>query len=162
MIGKCIWLTMKTYAIAVSVQNKKLYSIGTTTVSARVESVTVSKCSRMDTLPRQSVRIRQLVCGRQWVDRWDVGNYPIVRPKRGPHISGSRLSKKGEVMTALIREYSPRGIAYPIDIDEFVVHYNKSTKTVSADKETIMKYLFSLPISTVWSITITAILHRCT
>ncbi|NBQ68858.1 MAG: glycosyltransferase family 2 protein [Nitrosomonadaceae bacterium] len=58
--------------------------------------------------------------------------------------------KKGDVMTALIREHSPRGIAYPIDIDEFVVHYDKATKTVSADKETIMKYLYSLPISTVY------------
>ena len=58
--------------------------------------------------------------------------------------------KKGEVMTALIREHSPRGIAYPIDIDEFVVHYDKTTKTISADKETIMKYLYSLPISAVY------------
>lgn len=58
--------------------------------------------------------------------------------------------KKGDVMTALIREHSPRGIAYPIDIDEFVVHYDKATKKISADKETIMKYLYSLPISAVY------------
>lgn len=71
--------------------------------------------------------------------------------QKGVHIfQEADYRKKGEVMTALIREYSPRGIAYPIDIDEFVVHYDKTTKTVSADKETIMKYLFSLPLSTVY------------
>lgn len=58
--------------------------------------------------------------------------------------------KKGIVMTALIREYAPRGIAYPIDIDEFIVHFDKPTNTISADKRTILEYFYSLPSSAVY------------
>lgn len=49
---------------------------------------------------------------------------------------------KGHYMSALIRQYCQDApIAYPLDIDEFIVHYDKATHTISSDKDQIMAYL---------------------
>jgi len=58
--------------------------------------------------------------------------------------------QKGNIMTKLIREYCSNGIAYPIDIDEFIVLYDKPNNTISADKDTILHYFSSLPVRPVY------------
>ena len=55
-------------------------------------------------------------------------------------------SKKGEYMTMYYNKYcDPEDIAYPIDIDEFIVYYDKPNNTISVDKPTILHYLTNLP-----------------
>jgi hypothetical protein len=55
-------------------------------------------------------------------------------------------SLKGQYMTEFIEKYGKEDkIAYPIDIDEFVVLYNKVNNTISIDKEKIMNYIDNLP-----------------
>lgn len=54
--------------------------------------------------------------------------------------------KKGEYMTKLCNTYcDSEDIAYPIDIDEFVIFYDKYTKQISVDKNTIISYIKNLP-----------------
>jgi hypothetical protein len=53
---------------------------------------------------------------------------------------------KGEYMTNLINTHCHNNdIAYPIDIDEFIVYYDRSSKNVWADKSVITNYINQLP-----------------
>lgn len=81
------------------------------------------------------------------------GTWEIIQSfiQKGIHIfQEADYRKKGIIMTSLIREHSKRGIAYPLDIDEFIVYYDKSNRTISADKDTIMSYFYGLPPSIVY------------
>lgn len=57
--------------------------------------------------------------------------------------------QKGDIMTKLIREYSTE-IAYPIDIDEFIVYYDKPNNLILTDKDTILHYFSKLPVRPVY------------
>ena len=55
-------------------------------------------------------------------------------------------NKKGKYITQLIAEKCEiDDFAYPIDIDEFIVYYNKDNKNISVDKNEIISYFNSLP-----------------
>jgi len=60
--------------------------------------------------------------------------------------------KKGEYMTNLIRTHSKGNdtLAFPIDIDEFIVYHDKNSKEVVFDKELINNYMNNLPASRVY------------
>ncbi len=55
--------------------------------------------------------------------------------------------KKGEYMKNLINIYSYGGdcIAFPIDIDEFIIYYDRNDGVVSVDKHLINSYMHTLP-----------------
>lgn len=53
--------------------------------------------------------------------------------------------KKGEYMTNLINSAGNYDIAYPIDIDEFIVYYDKENNTISPDK--VNSYINSLQLN---------------
>jgi len=54
--------------------------------------------------------------------------------------------KKGEYMTWFYENVcDPDDIAYPIDIDEFIIFYDKYSKKISVDKHTIISYITNLP-----------------
>jgi hypothetical protein len=58
-------------------------------------------------------------------------------------------SKKGDYMRNLINNHCHNGeIAFPIDIDEFVVYYDNNV--VSVDKDLINNYINTLPICTIY------------
>ena len=54
-------------------------------------------------------------------------------------------SKKGNYMTHFTRKYGNNDVVFPIDIDEFIVYYDKKTNTVISDYNTINNYINSLP-----------------
>ena len=54
--------------------------------------------------------------------------------------------KKGEYMTELLRNFGNGEIVFPIDIDEFIVYYNKETNTISSDKNIIVNHINSLQL----------------
>jgi hypothetical protein len=58
--------------------------------------------------------------------------------------------QKGIIMTTLIKTHCHNEIAYPLDIDEFVVHYNKDTKCISVDKTFINNYINNLPKTAIY------------
>ena len=70
----------------------------------------------------------------------------------GIHLSRkSDYRKKGEYMTWYYYKCcAPEDIAYPIDIDEFIVYYDKNTNNISTDKHTILNYLHNLPKSVIY------------
>jgi len=53
--------------------------------------------------------------------------------------------KKGEYMTVLLRKVGNGEIVFPIDIDEFIVYYNKSNNSIFCNKNLINRYINSLP-----------------
>jgi len=55
--------------------------------------------------------------------------------------------KKGDYMTYFIKTCCKNEYAFPVDIDEFIVYYNKNNNTISCDNETIYKYMQILPLS---------------
>ena len=55
--------------------------------------------------------------------------------------------KKGEYMTSLIKIFSQNEFSFPIDIDEFIVHYDKQTNSINCDNETIYNNIKRLPIA---------------
>ena len=61
-------------------------------------------------------------------------------------------SKKGEYMTKLIKMHSVGDdkIAFPIDIDEFIVYLEPGTKMVDINKNSINYYLNNLPARNVY------------
>uniref|UniRef100_A0A6C0LGB2 Glycosyltransferase 2-like domain-containing protein n=1 Tax=viral metagenome TaxID=1070528 RepID=A0A6C0LGB2_9ZZZZ len=77
------------------------------------------------------------------------GTYELMQEyeKFGIHIfRESDYNKKGEYMTQLIDKYCHEDkIAFPIDIDEFIVHCNQSSKEVITNKEIITNYFKNLP-----------------
>ena len=55
--------------------------------------------------------------------------------------------KKGVYMTELINKYcTSDDIAFPVDIDEFIVYYDKNKKNIDIDKDIIINYIKNLPI----------------
>jgi len=60
-------------------------------------------------------------------------------------------SKKGDYMTELISNYANEDdFCFPIDIDEFIVFYDKDTNELSVDKNKIISYIYHLPDSKVY------------
>jgi hypothetical protein len=58
----------------------------------------------------------------------------------------SDYSKKGEYMTNLIRTFcKDDSLAFPIDIDEFIVYYEKGSNEVIFDKQFILNYMSNMP-----------------
>jgi hypothetical protein len=53
--------------------------------------------------------------------------------------------KKGLYITYFIRNICKNELAFPIDIDEFIVCYNKTTNKISSDKKMFFKELCRLP-----------------
>jgi len=56
-------------------------------------------------------------------------------------------NKKGEYMTEFLRKFCKNEFVFPIDIDEFIVLYEKISNIVSCDINDIYKYIRSLPKS---------------
>jgi hypothetical protein len=74
---------------------------------------------------------------------WEI----LLMLKKRYNINVLRLpnyKKKGEYMTILLRSIGNGEIVFPIDIDEFIVYYNKSNNTISCDKNLIIQYINSL------------------
>lgn len=84
----------------------------------------------------------------------DDGTYEkILRFKSlGIHITQKKdYKKKGKYMTWCYKNYcTSEDIAYPIDIDEFIVFYDKHTNKISVDKNTIISYMTNLPNATLY------------
>ena len=82
------------------------------------------------------------------------GTYEIIQEfKDLIHISREPdYRKKGEYMTNLINTYcnGDESIAFPLDIDEFIVYYEKDSKEVSIDKSQINNYINNLPHARVY------------
>lgn len=80
--------------------------------------------------------------------------YPILSELKGKYgIHVYRLpdySKKGDYMTGLFRKHCRKEYGFPIDIDEFIVAYDKDTHTISCDREEIGKQLLLLPPAIVY------------
>ena len=53
--------------------------------------------------------------------------------------------KKGEYMTSLFKTFCNNEIGIPIDIDEFIVYYNKDSNDISCDPNIINSYIQQLP-----------------
>lgn len=61
--------------------------------------------------------------------------------------------KKGEYMTRLIRQHfhpMENGLAIPMDIDEFIVLYNKTSRQICCDRSSIHHYINGLAPSKVY------------
>lgn len=78
----------------------------------------------------------------------------LVRLKKKYNIKIVRLpdyKKKGEYMTSLIKTFCSRGdLAFPIDIDEFIVCFDKQTNTISCNQNKFNQIINSLPLSAVY------------
>ncbi len=57
----------------------------------------------------------------------------------------ANYKKKGDYMTLLLKTFGNNDIVFPIDIDEFIVYYNKQSNTISCDKSQIIQYISHLP-----------------
>ena len=80
------------------------------------------------------------------------GTYEILQ-KFSPGINLYRehdYKKKGEFMTNLINKYAINMLAFPIDIDEFIVYYDINNNKISIDKDLIKSYLNNLPNAIVY------------
>jgi len=53
--------------------------------------------------------------------------------------------KKGEYMTLFLKMFSKNEFVFPMDIDEFIVFYDKETNVISCDNTIILNYIQSLP-----------------
>ena len=77
------------------------------------------------------------------------GTYEVMQDyeKVGIHIFRKPdYNKKGKYMTHLINKYCIEDkIAFPIDIDEFIVHYDRNSKEVIFNKEVLINYFKNLP-----------------
>jgi hypothetical protein len=78
----------------------------------------------------------------------------LVNLKKKYNINITRLpdyKKKGEYMTKMFRSFCrPSEIGIPIDIDEFIVYYDKHTNKICCDGNKIFSVLKSLPPSQVY------------
>lgn len=54
--------------------------------------------------------------------------------------------KKGQYMTNLFKTFCNNEIGIPIDIDEFIVYYNKDSNDISCDPNIINSYIQRLPL----------------
>ena len=60
-------------------------------------------------------------------------------------------TKKGDYMTMLMKSFCVKGeLAFPIDIDEFIVCYDKQTNLIKCDKNSFGRIFKLLPISAVY------------
>jgi hypothetical protein len=72
----------------------------------------------------------------------------LVELKKKFNINILRLpnyKKKGEYMTILLRNYCKNNVVFPIDIDEFIVYYDKPSNSINCNKSIILNYICSLP-----------------
>jgi len=79
------------------------------------------------------------------------GTYDVLvnlKKKYGIHIFRCKdYKKKGEYMTLFLKTFSKNEFSFPIDIDEFIVLYDKSSNEISCDSNKIHTYIRSLPRS---------------
>jgi len=77
------------------------------------------------------------------------GTYQIlVRLKQKYNINITRLEnykKKGIYMTNMLKTFCKNELAFPIDIDEFIVYYDKNSNKIICDKHVILSYITTLP-----------------
>jgi hypothetical protein len=76
------------------------------------------------------------------------GTYEIINEfKNDVHVFREvDYKKKGVYMTNLINKYSePNELSFPIDIDEFIVYYDKKINKINTNKEIISDYLKNIP-----------------
>jgi hypothetical protein len=85
------------------------------------------------------------------------GTYEIINDEFGNLINYSRepnYRRKGELMTELMNNHctNSHDYAFPIDIDEFIVYYDKfdNNFSVSVDKNLILSHINNLPPSRVY------------
>jgi len=84
------------------------------------------------------------------------GTYEVIQEFKGliNIYRGSDYKKKCEYMKNLIRKnsYGDDKLAFPIDIDEFIVYYDKdsNSKEISIDKSLINNYIHNLPVCRVY------------
>lgn len=57
---------------------------------------------------------------------------------------------KGIYMTKLIKRYCENEFAFPIDIDEFIVLYDKKSNTINCETNMIHSYLRKLPLKPIY------------
>lgn len=75
------------------------------------------------------------------------GTFEILNEFKGKiHIyRATDYKKKGEYLQQLIRtNCRPNELAFPIDIDEFIVQYTKNTNTISCNPDIIRQRVFSI------------------
>jgi hypothetical protein len=59
----------------------------------------------------------------------------------------SDYTQKGTYMTNLINKYCTKNdIAFPLDIDEFIVYYDKNNNKININKDIIVNYINNLPL----------------
>ncbi len=58
--------------------------------------------------------------------------------------------KKGDYMSSLIKRFGENEFVFPVDIDEFIVHYDKSSNAISCDNALIKQTLETLPKATAY------------
>ena len=69
-----------------------------------------------------------------------------LRNKFGINIwRSANYKKKGDYMTLLLRSFGKGELVFPIDIDEFIVYFDKPNNTINCDKRVIINYILSLP-----------------
>ena len=77
------------------------------------------------------------------------GTYEIlIQLKEKYGINVCRLpdyKKKGEYMTLLLRSFGKGELVFPIDIDEFIVYYDKPRNNIICDNSVILNHIHSLP-----------------
>jgi hypothetical protein len=85
------------------------------------------------------------------------GTYEIIVNEFGNlihYIQEADYGKKGDLMTDLMNKFctEPDDYAFPIDIDEFIVYYDKydNNYSVCIDKNLILNYINNLPPSRVY------------
>jgi hypothetical protein len=72
----------------------------------------------------------------------------LMTLKQKYNINVTRLldySQKGNYMTQMMQQICNKEIVFPIDIDEFIVYYDKKDNKISCDKNIIINYIKSLP-----------------
>jgi len=70
----------------------------------------------------------------------------MLKEKYGIHVTRlPNYKQKGVYMTSLVKKFCINELAFPIDIDEFIVYYDKSSNTISCDKNLILNHIQSLP-----------------
>lgn len=79
------------------------------------------------------------------------GTYNILielKKQYGIHVfRADDYKKKGDYMTYLIKLCCKNEYAFPIDIDEFIVLYDKNSNKIICDNETVYTYIKTLPPS---------------
>lgn len=70
----------------------------------------------------------------------------MLKKKYGINVTRlPNYKQKGFYMTSLLKTFCINELAFPIDIDEFIVYYDKPSNTISCDKNLILNHIQSLP-----------------